>query len=203
MRLAGLASLTVLLAGLAVVVRYHGYDHAVATLTRSFAVAFGQDGLVGDVSYERIVEVILLRNGGIDDADVVVQPVARRPGGGDLGTAHAALADAAPTRSACRDLPPSCSLRWRSRVTSCPASVGVAVRVPAAALGILFVFEGLAAAHVLTRGVVARRTILAAVYLTTVFLLPWPLLALVVLGCIDCFASLRGFGIKISKQTRS
>ena len=202
LRLSGLASLTVLLAGLAVILRYHGYDHAVATLARSLAVAFGRDALPDDVSYERIVEVIpfamaasttLMLSFNLWLAARVVAI------SGQLARPWPTLPDAI-------RLPrPAAVVLIALAVAGylLPGAVGVAARVPAAALGVIFAFEGLAAAHVLTRGIAARRTILAGVYLTTVFLLPWPLLALVILGCIDCFASLRGSGIKITKRTRS
>ncbi len=82
-----------------------------------------------------------------------------------------------------------------------PDPYGVAAAVLAAALGILFVFEGLAAAHVLTRGLSARIVTLTAIYLATALLMPWPLLALALLGCIDCLVPglRRGSGIRITK----
>lgn len=82
-----------------------------------------------------------------------------------------------------------------------PDPYGIAAAVLAAALGILFVFEGLAAAHVLTRGLSARIVVLTAVYLATALLMPWPLLALALLGCIDCLVPglRRGSGVKITK----
>ena len=202
LRLAGLASLTVLLAGIAVVLRYHGYDHAVATLARSLAVVFGGDALPVDVSFERIVEVLpfamaasttLMLSFNLWLAARIVEISGR------LTRPWPVLPDAI-------RLPrPAAAALILVAVAGylVPGALGVAARVPAAALGVLFIFEGLAAAHVLTRGIVARRTILAGVYLTTVFLLPWPLLALAVLGCIDCVASLRGSGIKIIKRPRS
>ena len=82
-----------------------------------------------------------------------------------------------------------------------PDPYGIAGAVMAAAVGVLFVFEGLAAAHVLTRGLSARIVTLTAIYLATAFLMPWPLLALALLGCIDCLVPglRRGSGIKITK----
>jgi hypothetical protein len=67
-----------------------------------------------------------------------------------------------------------------------PDPYGLAFAAMAAALGMVFVFEGLATAHVLTRGLSARGAILGAIYLVTVFVMPWPLFALALLGCIDC-----------------
>ena len=72
-------------------------------------------------------------------------------------------------------------LRWLCRGRRfCPDPFGLAAAVVAAALGMAFVFEGLATAHVLTRGLSARRAILAAIYLATVVphaagrSSPWP-----------------------------
>ena len=96
--------------------------------------------------------------------------------------------------------------RWRcfaafGAASLLPDPYGVAAAVLAAALGILFVFEGLAAAHVLTRGLSARIVTLTAIYLATALLMPWPLLALALLGCIDCLVPglRRGSGIRITK----
>ena len=75
-----------------------------------------------------------------------------------------------------------------------PGPFGLVCAIMAAALGMAFVFEGLATAHVLTRGFAARRATLAAIYLTVVFLMPWPLFALALLGCIDCLGALRAPG---------
>ena len=82
-----------------------------------------------------------------------------------------------------------------------PAPFGVAAGVLAAALGTVFAFEGLATAHVLTRGIPARPIALGAVYLTVVLLRPGPVYALALLGCIDCLVPglRRGAGIKITK----
>ena len=82
-----------------------------------------------------------------------------------------------------------------------PDPYGIAAAVLAATLGILFVFEGLAAAHVLTRGLSARIVTLTAIYLATALLMPWPLLALALLGCIDCLVPglRRGSGIRITR----
>jgi hypothetical protein len=50
--------------------------------------------------------------------------------------------------------------------------------------------QGLGAAHALTRGLAARRLILFAIYFITLSVIP-SLLALAVLGVIDCLLPLR------------
>jgi hypothetical protein len=67
----------------------------------------------------------------------------------------------------------------------------LAAATVAAAFAMAFALQGLAAAHVLTRGFSARRAILAAIYLVTIFAMPWPLVALTLLGLVDCLFSLR------------
>ena len=202
LRMAGLASLTVLLAGLVVVMRYRGYDHAVAAMARSFATAFGQDGLPGDVSFVRIVELIPL---ALAASTTLMLSI-------NLWLAARAVAISGRLARPWPTLPDAIRLPRLAAValvafavagSLIPGAFGVAARVPAAALGMLFAYEGLAAAHALSRGIAARRAILAGVYLTVILLMPWPLFALVLLGCIDCAASLRGSGVGVNKQPRS
>ena len=68
--------------------------------------------------------------------------------------------------------------------------VGVAAGVVFTPLGLAFVLQGLGTAHALTRGLAARRAVLCAIYLVTLSLAP-SLLALVVLGLVDCLTPLR------------
>ena len=66
----------------------------------------------------------------------------------------------------------------------------VAGGVVAAAFGMAFVFQGLAAAHALTRGLAARPMILLAIYVITVAIVP-SLVALAVIGIVDCLMPFR------------
>lgn len=75
-------------------------------------------------------------------------------------------------------------------VTFAGGPIGVAAGVVFTPLGLAFVLQGLGAAHALTRGLAARRAILCAIYLVTLSLAP-SLLALVVLGLVDCLTPLR------------
>ena len=68
-----------------------------------------------------------------------------------------------------------------------PGMVGSVLVAPVA---LAFAFQGLGAAHALTRGLAARGLILLAVYFVTFSLVP-SLLALAVLGVVDCLLPLR------------
>lgn len=67
---------------------------------------------------------------------------------------------------------------------------GLVSGVVVAPLSVAFVLQGLGAAHALTRGLAARRLILFAIYFITLSLVP-SLLALAVLGVVDCLTPLR------------
>ena len=66
----------------------------------------------------------------------------------------------------------------------------VAGSVLAASFAMAFVLQGLGAAHALTRGLAARRLILLAIYFITFTVVP-SVVALAVLGVIDCLLPLR------------
>ena len=66
----------------------------------------------------------------------------------------------------------------------------VAGGVVVASLGMAFALQGLGTAHALTRGLAARRPILIAIYFITFSLVP-SLVALAVLGVVDCLFTLR------------
>ena len=67
---------------------------------------------------------------------------------------------------------------------------GLAGGVIAAVFGMAFVLQGLGAAHALTRGLAARRLILTGIYFITFTIVP-SLVALAVLGVVDCLLPLR------------
>ena len=71
-----------------------------------------------------------------------------------------------------------------------PGVIGTVCGVIAAALGVAFAFQGLAAAHVLTRGFSARRAMLGLIYIVTVFI-PLAVVALTLIGVVDCLFPLR------------
>ncbi|UDL95237.1 YybS family protein [Lichenihabitans sp. PAMC28606] len=69
--------------------------------------------------------------------------------------------------------------------------IGIGAATVAASFATAFALQGLATAHVLTRGFTARRAILAAIYVVTAMIMPWPLIALTLIGLVDCLFSLR------------
>lgn len=68
--------------------------------------------------------------------------------------------------------------------------IGTAAGVVAAALGLAFALQGLGAAHVLTRGFRGRGSILALIYIVTLAI-PVAVVALCLIGLVDCVFSLR------------
>lgn len=68
--------------------------------------------------------------------------------------------------------------------------IGMAAGVVAAALGLAFALQGLSAAHVLTRGFRGRGSILALIYIVTLAV-PVAVVALCLIGLVDCLFSLR------------
>lgn len=68
--------------------------------------------------------------------------------------------------------------------------IGTAAGVVAAALGLAFALQGLGAAHVLTRGFRGRGSILALIYIVTLAI-PVAVVALCLIGLVDCLFSLR------------
>ncbi len=68
---------------------------------------------------------------------------------------------------------------------------GAVARTAAASLGILFVLQGLAVVHDVTRGMRFRTSLLCGLYLAIGFLMPWPLVIFAVIGLVDAALSLR------------
>lgn len=187
---AALSALPVLLIGGALMLRYGGYDHAVSVTSARLSTVFSGSKLPGGLSYNDLVQVIpvamaastflmLAFNLWLSGRVVLVSQKLVRP--------WPDLADGI-------RLPRRLVVAF-ALLLGClflPDPFGLAAGVIAAAMAMAFVFEGLAAAHVVTRGLLARRLILFAIYGVVVFLMPWPLLALAVLGCLDCLFSVRG-----------
>lgn len=198
-RLAALAAAPVLVAGIAVVWRFGGYDAAVTTMAARLADLFGREPPRGDLTYADIVKIAPL---AIAASSTLMLSF-------NLWLAGRTVAISDRLARPWPNLPDG--LRLPRAVTGAfgvllatslaPGPFGVAAEVLAAALGMIFVFEGLALAHVLTRGLRARRAILAGLYLVVALNLPWTLYALAMLGCIDSLAPLRaGAGITIVKR---
>lgn len=69
--------------------------------------------------------------------------------------------------------------------------VGVIASALAATLGVVFALQGLAVAHVLTRGAAMRAALLFTLYALIVLLPPWPFCLLAVVGLVDAAFHLR------------
>lgn len=78
-----------------------------------------------------------------------------------------------------------CGLAW---LYGLPGAIATTA---AASLGILFVLQGLAVVHDVTRGMRFRTSLLCGLYLAIGFLMPWPLVIFAVIGLIDAALSLR------------
>jgi hypothetical protein len=61
----------------------------------------------------------------------------------------------------------------------------------AAAIGVAYAFQGLAAVHYISRGSAARTPILMGVYFTVMVMLPWPLIFAAITGLIETVYPLR------------
>jgi hypothetical protein len=68
---------------------------------------------------------------------------------------------------------------------------GLIARTAAAALGAIFVLQGLATVHDLSRGMKFRTTVLCGLYLALALLMPWPLIIFGAIGLIEAAFSLR------------
>ena len=202
LRLAAIATAPVLLAGLVVIWRAGGYDRALAAASARLAAVLSREPLPGDVDYVDIARY----------APVLVAVVGAVMLSLNLWLAGRAVAISDrlprpwPTLPDAVRLPRPAAGLLAGLVAAAllPGPLGLAASVMAATLAVVFVFEGLAAVHVVTRGLSARGAILGAIYLVTVLVIPWPLLALVILGCTDCLVpSLRGrAGIAFTKTPK-
>ncbi len=198
LRIAALAAVPILLVCALVVWHFGGYQHALTGLAGRLSALFGRDTLPGDFSFVDLVEVAPVAMAG---SAVVMLSF-------NLWLAGRVVLISQRLTRPWPNLPDSIRLPRRAVIAFAalliaillPGPFGLACAILAAALGMAFVFEGLATAHVLTRGFAARRATLAAIYLTVVFLMPWPLLALALLGCIDCLSALRGRGPTLPNQ---
>ena len=199
LNLAAAAAIPVLIIGVALVWRFGGYEQAVTALSAKLAALLSREAVTSAFPFAELVRLapilmaassvvmlavnLWLAARSVQLSSLLVRPWPNLPDA--LHLPRLAVAGFAALGAA----------------SLLPGPFGIAAAVLAAALGVLFAFEGLAAAHVLTRGLTARIVTLTAIYLATAFLMPWPLLALALLGCIDCLVpGLRqGSGIRITK----
>ncbi len=193
---AAIASGAVLLWGVVVLLRFGGYDQAVVALSRRLAQALGPSGPDTTLDRASLADILvrfappavatllflmlivnLWLGGRVSEmSQRLVRPWASVPDGLRLPKQAAAVA------IACFGL---CLVPGIS-----DGALGAALATIAAALGMAFALQGLATGHVLTRGFTGRGAILALIYILTA-MIPLALIALTLLGMIDCLFTLR------------
>lgn len=187
---AGLASVAVLLVGLAAVIRFGGFaaaSHALETRigTTLATTAGSPDGSNVATLVVRILPLAMA-------ASLFLMAVVNLWVGARVTAFSQRLVRPWPNVPDGLRLPSVAA--WVLIVTAVPAlstsPVGIAAGVVAAALALAFALQGLATAHVLTRGFAGRRAILALVYLVT-FVIPLAIIALTLIGLVDCLFSFR------------
>lgn len=198
LRLVALASLPILLLGVMLIWRFGDFDRAIDTMAARLSTLLARDTLPGDIKFSDVVKLapVILAAWGASMLSVNLWLAGRTVKISDR------LLRPWPNLPDALRMPRSSAAAFVVLAAAgfLPDPFGLAATVTAAALGMLFVFEGLATAHVLTRGLSARYATLAAIYLASMFLMPLPLFALALLGLIDCLVSQmrQGSGIKIN-----
>lgn len=186
---AGLASTAVLLVGLAAVIRFGGFgaaSHALETrIGTALETATSPDGPTVAALVVRLLPVAMA-------ASLFLMAVVNLWVGARVAAFSQRLVRPWPNVPDGLRLPSVAA--WALIVTAGPAlsasPVGIAAGVVASALALAFALQGLATAHVLTRGFAARRAILALVYFVT-FVIPLAIIALTLIGLVDCLFSFR------------
>ncbi len=188
---ATLAAGPVLLIGGMIVLRYGGFGLAVTAMESRLHTIFGGASLPGGLSYGDLVRAAPVAMA----ASTFLMLAFNLWLGGRIVLISQRLTRPWPAIAEGIKLPRGVAILFLALMAGIfvlPDPARVIAAVVAGALAMAFVAEGLAAAHVLTRGLTARRAILGAIYAVVVILIPWPLFALIVLGCLDCLFALRG-----------
>ena len=196
-----LAAAAVLLVGLLLMTRFGGFAPTVSSLAGRLSIALGDRDAIGGFSMTELVLTVPV----VMAASIVLMLSFNLWLGGRVVLMSQRLPRPWPTLADNLRLPKAAVavLGGLLLLALMPDPFGLAARVVAAALGMTFVFEGLATAHVLTRGLMARRLILASIYAAVVLLMPYPLIALALIGCIDSIFALRGKTLTNPPLTRS
>ena len=184
-----LSAAPVLVAGLLLLVRFGGYEATIDGLAARLAAIFDGRDLPGGLSYDGLVRMAPL---AIAASTVLMLSFNLWLGGRIVLLSHR-LARPWPVLADAIRLPRGVAVALAALLAAAflPGPLGLAAEVAGAALGMVFVFEGLAATHVLTRGLSGRRMILGGVYAAVFVLMPYPLVALALIGCLDCLFALR------------
>jgi hypothetical protein len=72
-----------------------------------------------------------------------------------------------------------------------PGLAGIIASIGAAAVGLIFVLQGLAVVHDLSRGIKFRTALLAGIYVALALLMPWPLIIFALIGLAEAGFCLR------------
>ena len=184
-----LSAAPVLVAGLLLLVRFGGFDATIGALGAWLAAIFDGRDLPGGLSYESLVRMAPV----VMAASTVLMLTFNLWLGGRIVLLSHLLARPWPVLADAVRLHRGAALGLAALLAAAvlPGPLGLAAQVGGAALGMAFVFEGLAATHVLTRGLAGRRLILGGVYAAVFVLMPYPLVALALIGCLDCLFALR------------
>ncbi len=196
-----LAAGPVLVLGGVVLLRYGGYDAAIGALAARLGAAL--DGMPLPVSF---APEDLIRAAPVAMAASMFLMLAVNLWiGGRVVLVSQRLSRPWPRFADELRLPPPVTgvMAVALAATFLPEPLGLAASVVGATLGMAFILEGLATVHVMTRGLSGRRMILVTFYLIIVVLKPWPLLALALLGCLDCLTPLRRYGPTVPTNRRS
>ena len=187
------ASLAVVAIGLVIVTRFGSYDAAMQALSRHFAILLTYPARQANVDASELAGLVVRLLPPTIAAMTAAMLLVNLWLGGRISEVSQRLTRPWPNVPDGFSLPrPAAAvvlLGLLPLVTDgAVASAGATV---AAAFGMAFALQGLAAAHVLTRGFRGRGMILTTIYLVTVVAMPWPLVALTLLGLVDCLFSLR------------
>lgn len=188
---AGILAAVILVMGAALLIRYGGYESTLSYLTSRLDSIIGGSssaGLTGAASARHIVQML---------------PVLMAASAFLMLMLNLWLAARVVERSGLmrRPWPPLPeNLRLPKFVVAIVAAAGLAALaggaarvaggVAIASFGMAFALQGLGAAHALTRGLAVRRLILLTIYFITFTVVP-SLVALAVLGIVDCLLPLR------------
>ena len=196
-----IAAGAVLLVGVLLMTRFGGFEPTVSSLAVRLSIALGDRDAIGGFSMTDLVLTVPV----VMAASIVLMLSFNLWLGGRVVLMSQRLPRPWPVLADNLRLPKRAVAVMGGLLLTAllPDPVGLAARVVAAALGMTFVFEGLATAHVLTRGLMARRLILASIYAAVVLLMPYPLIALALIGCIDSIFALRGKTLTHPPMTRS
>jgi hypothetical protein len=189
---AALSSGAVLLAGIAILIRFGGYDAAAAALSHRLQLALSQGSAQPGADTSEMATVFVKVLPLAMAASSFLMLVVNLWLGGRISELSQHLRRPWPNVPDGFRLPKAAAVIFVVGVVPAltEGAIATAASSVAAALGMAFALQGLASAHVLTRGFAARRAILALIYLVAL-LIPVSLVALTLLGVVDCLFSFR------------